>query len=113
MPEALPRRGHSTSTDEAMIEAAFAGIVEAHGRLDVLVNNAGIGLRKPAVSIPREGWDKVIEVNLTAVFSLRANRRASHDRGRGRAHRQRRLDHGPDRRPFSQHLVHDGEGRRW
>ena len=55
-------------TDEAMIEATFAGIMEAHGRLDVLVNNAGIGMRKPAVSIPREDWDKAIDVNLTAVF---------------------------------------------
>ena len=99
-------------TDEAMIEAAFAGIVKAHGRLDILVNNAGIGLRKPAVSIPREGWDKVIEVNLTAVFlCARIAGRHMIAGGGGRIVNIASI-HGPYRRPLSQHLVHDGEGRR-
>jgi len=39
-------------------------------RIDVLVNNAGICLRKPAAEHPDEYWDKTIEVNLNAQFVL-------------------------------------------
>ena len=39
-------------------------------RIDVLVNNAGICLRKPAAEHPDEYWDKTIEVNLNAQFLL-------------------------------------------
>jgi len=39
-------------------------------RIDVLVNNAGTILRKPAAEHPDEYWDKVIEVNLNAQFVL-------------------------------------------
>ncbi|MBN2712265.1 MAG: SDR family oxidoreductase [Planctomycetes bacterium] len=39
-------------------------------QIDVLVNNAGTILRKPAVEHPDEYWDKVIEINLSAQFIL-------------------------------------------
>lgn len=51
-------------TDEAEVKNAFAGI----GRLDILVNNAGRAIRKSAVDVPKEDWDAVIELNLTALF---------------------------------------------
>ncbi|MEM8586218.1 MAG: SDR family NAD(P)-dependent oxidoreductase [Bacteroidota bacterium] len=38
--------------------------------IDILINNAGTILRKPAVEHPDEYWDKVIEVNQTAQFIL-------------------------------------------
>jgi 2-deoxy-D-gluconate 3-dehydrogenase len=40
------------------------------GRLDILVNNAGIQIRHSSLTFPIEDWDKVIELNLTAVFDL-------------------------------------------
>ena len=40
------------------------------GRLDVLVNNAGIQKRIPICEFPLDAWDDVLEVNLTAVFDL-------------------------------------------
>ncbi len=39
-------------------------------RIDILINNAGTILRKPAIEHPDEYWDKVIEVNLNAQFIL-------------------------------------------
>lgn len=41
-----------------------------HPRIDILINNAGTILRKPAAEHPDEYWDQVIEVNLNAQFLL-------------------------------------------
>lgn len=45
-------------------------IVRVTGRLDGLVNNAGIIKRNPAVDFPEEDWNAVIQINLTAPFFL-------------------------------------------
>jgi 3-oxoacyl-[acyl-carrier protein] reductase len=50
------------------IDAAFGG--RFGGRLDVLVNNAGVGAFGPAVEVSDEELDKVIQVNFRAVFEL-------------------------------------------
>ena len=42
---------------------------EAHG-IDLLVNNAGGQFFSPATLINRKGWDAVIDVNLSAVFTV-------------------------------------------
>ena len=55
-------------TDEAALERAFGTVVQHHGRIDILVNSAGIGLRHTAVDHPLADWDKVVAVNLTGVF---------------------------------------------
>jgi NAD(P)-dependent dehydrogenase (short-subunit alcohol dehydrogenase family) len=51
-------------TDESAVKAAFARI----GEIDLLVNNAGRAVRKPAVDLPLEEWKQVMELNLTATF---------------------------------------------
>lgn len=42
--------------------------VETFGRIDVLVNNAGIALAKPTAEMELENWQKVLDINLTGVF---------------------------------------------
>ncbi|MGH7187215.1 MAG: SDR family NAD(P)-dependent oxidoreductase, partial [Pseudomonadota bacterium] len=49
---------------EALIDFALARF----GGLDLLVNNAGIALRKPVTDTSEEEWDRVIAVNLKSVF---------------------------------------------
>jgi NAD(P)-dependent dehydrogenase (short-subunit alcohol dehydrogenase family) len=74
------------AADEGSIESAVAQTVATQGRLDVLIANAGINIRKPAVDIPRADWDAVIGVNLTGVFlSARAAAKAMIAGGRGGA----------------------------
>ncbi len=56
-------------TDAKAVEQAFARVIAELGGLDVLVNNAGGAVRVPATEIALEDWRKVIDLNLTAVFS--------------------------------------------
>ena len=52
----------------AGVQRLFEGVLAAHGRLDVLVNNAGIRRNGPTESMALEDWTAVLDVNLTAAF---------------------------------------------
>lgn len=56
-------------TDRAAVEALMADVLERHGRLDVLVCNAGITRDQLMLRMKREDWDQVIATNLTAAFT--------------------------------------------
>jgi NAD(P)-dependent dehydrogenase (short-subunit alcohol dehydrogenase family) len=56
-------------TDEASVAALFAGVVAAHGRLDLLFNNAGRGgsaVEPDAIEL--DEWRAVVDTNLTGTF---------------------------------------------
>ena len=58
-------------SDPLAVEKAFQIVEEKHARLDVLFNNAGIGV--PAQSIdemPFENWKSVVDINLNAICQL-------------------------------------------
>ena len=52
--------------DRAQVEAAVAALE----RVDVVINNAGISVRRDAVDIRQEQWDRVLAVNLRGVFNV-------------------------------------------
>ncbi len=55
-------------TQEDAVGRAFSEVIKEHGRLDVLVNNAGVTIRAPAVELSLEDWKTVNDVNVTGVF---------------------------------------------
>jgi 3-oxoacyl-[acyl-carrier protein] reductase len=57
-------------TDAASCESALDGIIAKHGKLDVLVNNAGITRDGLAMRMKDDDWSVVLDTNLTAVFRL-------------------------------------------
>ena len=56
-------------TDGASIEAMVDGVLARHGRVDVLVNNAGITRDQLLLRLKRQDWDDVIATNLTSAFT--------------------------------------------
>ncbi|UYP19446.1 SDR family oxidoreductase [Rhodococcus sp. Z13] len=61
-----------SSTEQ--VDALVAGAAEQLGRIDVLVNNAGLGGETPVVDMTDEEWDRVLDITLNSTF--RATRAA-------------------------------------
>jgi len=62
----LVRQTDVTRAEE--VEALVQGVVQAWGGLDVLVNNAGIGVAATAPDTSEEDWDRQMDVNLKGTF---------------------------------------------
>ncbi|WP_326601282.1 SDR family oxidoreductase [Rhodococcus sp. PD04] len=61
-----------SSTEQ--VDALITGAADRLGRIDVLVNNAGLGGETPVVEMTDEEWDRVLDITLTSTF--RATRAA-------------------------------------
>ncbi|GGW53220.1 SDR family oxidoreductase [Streptomyces caelestis] len=69
-------------TDEAQVRALFDTAVREHGRLDVVVNNAGLGGTANLVDMTDEQWSRVLDVTLNGTFRcVRAALRHMRDSG--------------------------------
>ena len=85
-------------TDPASVEAMMPRILEATGQLDIFHANAGSYVGGDIVDGDPDAWDRMLNLNVNAVFPLRPRRAAAYDRARdGRYHRDqlgRRIDPG-------------------
>jgi len=54
--------------DSAAVDAAFQAVVDAHGRVDVLINNAGITRDATLINMDDAQFEQVVDVNLKGVF---------------------------------------------
>ncbi|MFQ5856143.1 MAG: SDR family NAD(P)-dependent oxidoreductase [Anaerolineae bacterium] len=67
------------------IDATVDATLERFGRIDILINNAGINIPEPALEVTEEHWDTVLDTNLKGLFfcSQRVGR-VMMDQGRGK-----------------------------
>lgn len=54
--------------DISSIETAFANTIEMFGKIDILINNAGVNILRPALNLTESEWDKILSVNLKGTF---------------------------------------------
>jgi 2-dehydro-3-deoxy-D-gluconate 5-dehydrogenase len=72
----IAKRGRKTLAvrgdlvDRSSPSGIVGAVLERFGRLDLLINNAGLIRRAPAASHSEEDWDTVLAVNLSSVFRL-------------------------------------------
>ena len=57
-------------TERSLLDGLVEQIEVAHGPIDILVNNAGINMKKPALEVTDEDFDRIVHTNLNSVFSL-------------------------------------------
>lgn len=75
---------HLNVTDPDAWATAVADVVARHGRLDVLVNNAGIATAASVAKQELDVWNRVLEVNLTGTFlGIQAAARVMREQGSG------------------------------
>jgi len=55
-------------SNSEQVTELFRFVDEAFGSLDILINNAGVGIFKPAADLTLEDWHRVIDTNLTGAF---------------------------------------------
>jgi 3-oxoacyl-[acyl-carrier protein] reductase len=71
-------------TVEDQVQAMIAAAVATHGRLDVVVNNAGLGGTAELVDMTDDEWHKVLDITLTGTMRcMRATLRHMYERGSG------------------------------
>jgi NAD(P)-dependent dehydrogenase (short-subunit alcohol dehydrogenase family) len=56
-------------TDHERVAAAAGEVLDRFGRVDVLVNNAGTCIHRPALEVPPHEWREVIDTNVTGVWN--------------------------------------------
>jgi gluconate 5-dehydrogenase len=85
---ALGRRAFPVVLDvraQESIEAAVAKVEKDFGPIDILINNAGCNIRKPALDVSWEDWNTILDTNLRGPFFVaQAVARRMIPRGRGR-----------------------------
>ncbi|HYK74380.1 MAG TPA: 3-oxoacyl-ACP reductase FabG [Pseudoneobacillus sp.] len=59
---------HANVTETAQVKAMVQGVLDTFGRIDILINNAGITIDGLLTKMDEDSWEKVISVNLTGVF---------------------------------------------
>jgi NAD(P)-dependent dehydrogenase (short-subunit alcohol dehydrogenase family) len=64
--EALPAPTDVTQEDQ--VAALFDKTVKTYGRLDIVVNNAGVATNQPTEDIELKYWKEVLDINITAAF---------------------------------------------
>lgn len=69
-------------SDPVAVDNLVNGTVAKYGKLDIMVNNAGIGALGSALDCTNDAWDKVISINLSGVFyGVRAASNAMKEKG--------------------------------
>jgi len=69
--EKLGRRAFSAAVDvadQSQVAHAIASVAERSGRIDVLVNNAGVGNTAPFLELSADNWNRVIAIHLSGCF---------------------------------------------
>ena len=82
----VPCRGYACDvTNAEQVEALVSTVLDEFGRIDVLVNDAGINIRGPIEELSQEQFEQVLAVNLTGPWlTCRAVARHMKERGSGR-----------------------------